>query len=192
MRAENDTIASLTERAKTGQAKRQACSATPSGSQPKKTKQADAGSASAHALLHLMDAQRTIKLSGREYKGAKGGAGSMAWYHNQWVPADAADYGGTVTKENLKILHTERAQMCCLHCHKNFSFNPSTRFRNHLLFNCAEFEKTEAYQSEPVQADLTEEKGKRTEKAKVCIALRYCCLCVVVRVHSCLMMAATM
>jgi hypothetical protein len=172
MRAENDPVTNFNERAKTGQAKRVASSATASGSQPKKTKQTAGASGSAHALVHLVDAQRTIQLSSREGKGAKGGTAHIAWYHNEWAPADAAGYGGAVTKDNLKILHTERAQMCCKHCHKNFPFNPSTRFRNHLLFNCAAFAETEVYQSGPVQADLKEEKGKRTEKQKVCITQR--------------------
>jgi hypothetical protein len=89
-------------------------------------------------LLHLMESQSNIQLSGSGSKGSegKGVMGKVAWYHEEWQPVDAARYGDSVHKESLRVLSAERAQMSCMHCKRSLSFNPSTRFRNHLLFDC--------------------------------------------------------
>jgi hypothetical protein len=120
-------------------------------------------------LLHLMESQSNIQLSGSGSKGSegKGVKCKVAWYHEEWQPVDAARYGDSVCKESLRVLSVERAQMSCKHCKQSFNFNPSTRFRNHWLFDCDGFGTTDTYQSGPVQVDLNEEKQKFAHKNKV-------------------------
>jgi hypothetical protein len=110
-----------------------------------------------------------IQLSGSGSKGSegKGVMGKVVWYHEEWQPVDAARYGDSVCKESLRVLSAERAQMSCKHCKRSFHFNPSTRFRNHLLFDCDGFGTTDTYQSGPVQVDSNEEKQKVAHKTKV-------------------------
>jgi hypothetical protein len=120
-------------------------------------------------LMHLMESQSNIQLSGSGSKGSegKGVKGKHAWYHEEWQPVDAAQYGDSVNKESLRVLNAKRAQMRYIHCKRNFSFNSSTRFQNHLLFDCDKFSTTDTYQSRPVRADLKEEKQKIAHKIRV-------------------------
>jgi hypothetical protein len=144
-------------------------SASHSASSAQPQKKAKASKDRPSVLLHLMESQSNIQLSGSGSKGSegKGVMGKVLWYHEEWQPVDAARYGDSVHKESLRVLSAERAQMSCMHCKRSFSFNPSTRFRNHLLFDCDGFCTTDTYQSGPVQANLNEEKQKVAHKNKV-------------------------
>jgi hypothetical protein len=170
IRAENENLRAGSERPKTSQEKRpHGSTASVADPRPKKAKPTASTSGPVQAHLHLMASQRTIQLSGGEGEGAKGGKCHLSWYHSEWTPVQEEDYGSSVTKESLKRLSSERAQMQCNHCDKCFPFNPSTRFRNHLLLRCSEFALTGTFQSGPVQADLKEEKDKLLKKNKVCL-----------------------
>jgi hypothetical protein len=69
-------------------------------------------------LLHLMESQSNIQLSGSGSKGSesKGVKGKMAWYHEEWQPVGAAQYGKSVNRESLRVLNTKNAPMSCMHC----------------------------------------------------------------------------
>jgi hypothetical protein len=57
-------------------------------------------------LLHLMESQSNIQLSGSGSQGweSKGVKGKMAWYHEKWQPVGAAQYGKSVNRESLRVL----------------------------------------------------------------------------------------
>jgi hypothetical protein len=150
--------------------------ASQSASSAQPRKKAKASKDRPSVLLHLMESQSNIQLSGSGSKGSegKGVKGKVTWYHEDWQPVHAAWYGDSVHKESLGVLSAERAHMSCMQCKRSFSFNPSTRFRNHLLFDCDGFCTTDTYQFGPVQVDLNEEKQKLAHENKVHIMQEPC------------------
>lgn len=91
----------------------------------------------------------------------------LSWYHSEWVPVDE-QLGHKVTMDLIPILKQRNAKMKCKHCKGERSFNPTTRYKDHLLSSCKEFAQTETFQSELVQRHLQEMKSKLAKKAKVC------------------------
>jgi hypothetical protein len=137
---------------------------------------------------HLISAQRRLQLAGGAGTGVK--ASELAWYHAEWAPVDE-EFGEQVTQEIIPALKQCNARMRCTHCSFERSFNPSTRYKEHLLLHCRQFSKTEAFQAAVVQNDLRQEKEKRAKKAGVCIstfhgtAESFECFASVTRIHSC-------
>lgn len=103
----------------------------------------------------------------------------LSWYHSEWAPVDE-QLGHKVTMELIPTLKQRNAKMKCKHCKGERSFNPTTRYKDHLLSSCKEFAETETYRSEIVQRHLQEMKSKIARKAKaralrsICFGLVWC------------------
>lgn len=91
----------------------------------------------------------------------------LSWYHAEWAPVDER-LGSKVTSALIPTLKQRNAKMKCKHCKGQRSFNPTTRYKEHLLSTCKEFAETETFRSDLVQSDLQAVKAKRARKSGVC------------------------
>jgi hypothetical protein len=112
---------------------------------------------------------RAVTKAGADKSGNKPG-----WIHNHWAPQvawleatqqaykeslpdDEQDscpelFPGKVS-DNVKALHDMKATMKCKHCDHIRSFNPSTKFKKHLM-HCSGFQESSEWDCDEVRTEL--------------------------------------
>lgn len=150
------------------QSKRQ-LSSSAQAEQESMPKQARPVSTEPGTAVNLTASQAVTSTSGVRSSNIKS---ELSWYHSEWAPVDE-QLGTRVTSALIPTLKQRNAKMKCKHCKGQRSFNPTTRYKEHLLSTCKEFAETQTFQSDLVQTDLQAVKAKRAKKTAVClIALR--------------------
>eukprot|EP00892_Ulva_mutabilis_P000167 jgi/Ulvmu1/10150/UM006_0104.1 len=113
----------------------------------------------------LMGLQKRLSAAGSSATGVK--ASSISWYHREWYPVEKTEEY-VITINNLTTMKRDNPKMQCRHCNEfTKTYNPSTRYKKHLLSNCPAFAKTGKFQSAVVQRDLKELTDKQTRAAGV-------------------------
>eukprot|EP00892_Ulva_mutabilis_P007046 jgi/Ulvmu1/4713/UM002_0444.1 len=111
--------------------------------------------------VNLTASQASGPPSGVRSSGVKS---ELSWYHSEWAPVDER-LGSKVTSALIPTLKQRNAKMMCKHCKGQRSFNPTTRYKEHLLSTCKEFAETETFLSDVVQSDLQAVRAKRARKS---------------------------
>jgi transcription elongation factor Elf1 len=71
------------------------------------------------------------------------GGAKASFIHEHWKPVDKIAFPGKVT-DQLAALKEAGAVMQCLHCGHTRSFNPSIKFKAHLI-QCKNFQNSRAF-----------------------------------------------
>jgi hypothetical protein len=92
--------------------------------------------------------------------------------------AEHRELGDRITPDNFAKYNQLRPRMKCTHCPVVMGYAPSTDRKQHLLFRCPAFAKTDAFHDSKVQAEYKILKDKATAQRGVCFQHSYeihCC-----------------
>ena len=66
------------------------------------------------------------------------------WIHEHWVPVDKGKYKDDDPAADSQM-YRDNALMQCLHCHKQRRYQPSTKFKDHLITACTAFADSDSW-----------------------------------------------
>ena len=81
------------------------------------------------------------------------------WIHEHWAPVDTDKYKADDPTTEARAFK-DNAWMRCLHCDKQRRFQPSTKFKDHLVVACPAFADSDSWEDPDVQQELERRKSK--------------------------------